>query len=234
MLTIIIPVYNEKKSIIILLKKILKILNIKKEIIIVDDGSNDGTSQLLKKYFFKNRSIKKIIFHKKNLGKGAAIKSAQRFIKGDFVAVQDADLEYNPKDLMRIYSFIKKNNYDVVYGSRVLNKNVYKNSKNFTHFIRILCNNSLTLFSNIVNNQKLTDAHTCYKVFKSKIFKNINLKEKGFAFCPEVTTKISKKGYEIKEIPISYNPRSYKDGKKINTWDGIEAIYSLIKYRFKD
>ena len=115
-----------------------------------------------------------------------------------------------------------------------MNKNVFKDAKNYVHIFRIFCNYSLTFFSNIINNQNLTDAHTCYKVFKSNIFVNINLKEKGFAFCPEVTTKISKKGYQIKEIPISYNPRSYNEGKKINTWDGVEAIYSLIKYRLID
>ena len=234
MLTIIIPVYNEKKSIRLLLKKKIKIRKIKKEIIIVDDASNDGTSEILKNEFLKLKSIKKIIFHSQNIGKGGAIKSAQKFIKGKYTAIQDADLEYNPNDLIKIYKIIKQKNYDVVYGSRVLNKNVYRNSKNFVHFLRILCNNSLTLISNIINRQNLTDAHTCYKVFKSRIFKNINLKEKGFAFCPEVTTKVSKKGYQIKEIPISYNPRSYDEGKKINTWDGIEAIYSLIKYKLVD
>lgn len=234
MLTIIIPVYNEKKSIRILLKKLIKIKKIRKEIVIVDDASNDGTTTILKKEFLKIRSIKKIVFHNKNIGKGGAIKSAQKYIKGDYVAIQDADLEYNPNDLIKIYNTIRQKNYDAVYGSRVLNKNVYKNSKNFTHFIRILCNNALTLISNLINNQKLTDAHTCYKVFKSKIFKNISLRENGFAFCPEVTTKVAKMGYKIKEIPISYNPRTYDEGKKINTWDGVVAIYSLIKYKIVD
>ena len=212
----------------------IKIKKIKKEIIIVDDGSSDGTSKILKEEFLKKNSIKKIIFHKKNMGKGAAIKSAQKYINGRYVGIQDADLEYNPNDLAKIYNIIKNKNYDVVYGSRSLNKNVYKDSKNFSHMFRIFCNFSLTFISNKINNQNLTDAHTCYKVFKSEIFKNINLKEKGFAFCPEVTTKISKNGYQIKEIPISYLPRSYSDGKKINFWDGVEAVYSLIKYKLID
>ena len=120
----------------------------------------------------------------------------------------------------------------MVYGSRVLNKNKFQNTKNFTHLIRIWGNIFLTSISNIINNQKLTDAHTCYKVFKSKIFKKIDLKEKGFAFCPEVTTKISNIGYEIKEIQISYNGRTYGEGKKITTFDGFVALYCLIKYKF--
>ena len=120
---------------------------------------------------------------------------------------------------------------DVVYGSRVLNKNKYQNTKNFTHLFRIWGNVFLTTVSNFINNQNLTDAHTCYKMFRAKIFKNINLREKGFAFCPEVTTKISKKKYKIIEIPISYNGRTYDNGKKITSVDGIIALISLIKYR---
>lgn len=232
MLTIIVPVFNEKKSINVLLKKLISIKKIKKQIIVVDDGSTDGTAEVLKSEFVKLKSINKIIFHKKNTGKGSAIKSAQKFIKGDYVGIQDADLEYNPNDLIKIYNFIKKNDYNVVYGSRVLNKNKYQNTRNFTHLIRIWGNVFLTLVSNIINNQNLTDAHTCYKIIKTKIFKKINLREKGFAFCPEVTTKLAKKNYEIKEISISYNGRTYNDGKKITSLDGIIALYCLVKYKF--
>ena len=156
MLTIIVPVYNEKKFIRVLLKKLIKIIKIKKQIIIIDDGSSDGTTEILKKEFLNNKSISKIIFHKKNSGKGSAIRSAQRFIKGDLVVIQDADLEYNPKDIIKIYNFIKKNQIDVVYGSRVLNKNKYQNTKNFTHLVRIWGNVLLTLISNLINNQNLT------------------------------------------------------------------------------
>ena len=150
------------------------------------------------------------------------------------MAIQDADLEYNPRDLIKIYKFIKVNKFDVVYGSRVLNKNKFQNTKNFTHLVRIWGNIFLTKFSNLINNQNLTDAHTCYKVFKKKIFKKINLKEKGFAFCPEVTTKLSKLKYKINEVSISYNGRAYSDGKKITSFDGLIAVYSLIKYRLLD
>ena len=229
-LTIIIPVYNEVKTINTLLNKVLD-LKIKKQVIIVDDFSTDGTRKALLKY--KNK-VSKIIFHNSNLGKGAAIQTARKFIKGRYVVIQDADLEYNPKDLLKLLKKIKRFKLDVVYGSRVVKKNKYQNTKNFTHLIRIWGNVFLTKLSNIINGQSLTDAHTCYKMFNAKIFKNLRLKEKGFAFCPEVTTKLSKKKYIIKEIPISYNGRSYVDGKKISSMDGIIAIYCLIKYRFTD
>ena len=234
MLTIIVPVYNEKKFIRVLLKKLIKIIKIKKQIIIIDDGSSDGTTEILRKEFLNNKSISKIIFHKKNSGKGSAIRSAQRFIKGDFVVIQDADLEYNPKDIIKIYNFIKKNQIDVVYGSRVLNKNKYQNTKNFTHLVRIWGNVFLTLVSNLINNQNLTDAHTCYKMIRARIFKKLNLREKGFAFCPEVTTKLSKINCKIYEVSISYNGRTYNDGKKITSIDGLIALVSLIKYRLLD
>ena len=234
MLTVIVPVYNEKEFLRLILNKLVKIKIKKLQIIIVDDGSNDGTTEILKKLYLKNKKINKIIFHKKNSGKGAAIKSAQKYIKEKYVVIQDADLEYNPKDLVKIYDYIKKNKINVVYGSRVLNKNIYQNTKNFTHLIRIWGNIFLTNISNFINNQNLTDAHTCYKMFETKIFKKINLKEKGFAFCPEITTKLSKKKYKIKEIPISYKGRTYEKGKKITSMDGLIALFSLIKYRLID
>ena len=227
-LTIIIPVYNEIKTIEKLLNRVFKI-NIKKQIIVIDDASIDGTSKILKKYIKK---IDKLITHKINKGKGAAIKNAQKYIRGRYTAIQDADLEYKPADLLKILNYIKKKKLNVVYGSRVLNKNKFKNTKNFTHFVRIWGNIFLTKVSNIVNNQSLTDAHTCYKVFRSDIFSKIKLQEKGFAFCPEVTTKIAKKNYLINEISISYNGRTYLEGKKINSFDGLIALYCLLKYRY--
>ena len=227
-LTFIIPVYNEIKTIEKLIKKILK-LNIKKQIIIIDDGSNDGTERILGKY--KNL-LDKLIIHKKNLGKGAAIKSGQKHVNGKYVAIQDADLEYNPNDLKKIINEMDKNNLKVMYGSRVLNKNTFQNTQNFTHILRIWGNIFLTIISNFFNSQKLTDAHTCYKVFNSRIFKEIKLKEKGFSFCPEITTKISLMNINIKEFPISYNGRTYNQGKKITAFDGLDALYVLLKYRY--
>jgi dolichol-phosphate mannosyltransferase len=227
-LTIIIPVYNEIKTIEKLIKKILKI-NIKKQLIIVDDGSSDGTEQILKKY--KNR-IDKLIFHKKNRGKGAAIKSGQKYVRGKYIGIQDADLEYDPRDLKKIVNEMSKKNIKVMYGSRVLKKNKFKNTQNFTHIVRIWGNVFLTKASNFLNRQKLTDAHTCYKVFDSRIFKKIKLKEKGFSFCPEITTKISMLNINIEEFPINYIGRTYEQGKKITAFDGLDALYVLIKYRY--
>ena len=227
-LTFIIPVYNEIKTIEKLIKKILK-LNIKKQIIVIDDGSNDGTEQILRKY--KNL-LDKLIIHKKNLGKGAAIKSGQKHVNGKYVAIQDADLEYNPNDLKKIINEMDKKNLKVMYGSRVLNKNTFQNTQNFTHILRIWGNIFLTIISNFFNSQKLTDAHTCYKVFDSRIFKKIKLKEKGFSFCPEITTKISLMNIDIEEFPINYNGRTYNQGKKITAFDGLDALYVLLKYRY--
>ena len=229
-LTVIIPVFNEKNTIEILLRRIFKI-KILKQIIIVDDYSTDGTTNVIKKY--KNK-VDKLIYHKRNLGKGAAIKSAQKFVKGNFVIIQDADLEYNPNDYQKMLDKITKNNLDVVYGSRVLKNPKFLNIQNFSHRIRIFGNIFLTFLSNIINNQNLTDAHTCYKMFRSEVFKSIELKEKGFSFCPEVTTKLSIKNIKIEEVSINYQGRSYDEGKKIVAHDGIRAISTLIKYRFFD
>ncbi len=232
-LTVIIPVFNEINTISILLKKVLS-EKTPKQVIVVDDCSTDGTKKILNKKF-KNK-IDKLIFHKKNKGKGAAIKTAQKFILGKYVIIQDADLEYDPKEYRNFMDEIKKNKYKlkVIYGSRVLKKRKIYKKQNFSHKIRIWGNYLLTVLSNVINDQNLTDAHTCYKMFDSAIFKFIKLKEKGFAFCPEVTTKISKLKIKIHEIPINYTGRTYEEGKKIKTIHGIEAVFALLKYRFLD
>jgi len=229
MLSIIIPVYNEVQTIEKILLKIKKIKDIKKQIIIVDDGSTDGTSEKLKNIKSKFK-IDKIIFNKKNKGKGYAIKLAQKKISQKFTIIQDADLEYNPKDYHKILRVLKKSKYKVVYGSRILNTNHFKKNT-FTSNIRLFANHFLTITSNIINSQNLTDAHTCYKAFDSNIFKKLNLCENGFSFCPEVTTKISNLGLDIFEVKISYNGRDYKSGKKISFMDGFDALWTLIKYK---
>ncbi len=227
-LSIIIPAYNEKKTIIEILKKIEKNRHIKKQIIIVDDGSDDGSIELINSFVFESEY--KIIRHNKNSGKGSCIKSAQNYISGDIVIIQDADLEYDPSDYDNIINEIHKNQKKVVYGSRVLNKNRYYH-KSFISNFRIFANHILTLLTNFLYFQKLTDAHTCYKAFESEIFKKIDLREDDFAFCPEITAKISKLGYKIYEVPISYTGRDYTEGKKISFYDGIRAILVLLKYR---
>ena len=226
-LSIIIPVYNEKNTIQKLLNKIYKLKNLKKEIIVINDASTDGTKEILEKN--KNK-ITYLVNHKKNQGKGAAIQTAQKLVKGEIVLIQDGDLEYEPGDYYKLINEIYNGN-KVVYGSRVLGKKRYL-AHNFSSILRVFYNHVLTIISNILNNQNLTDAHTCYKMFQSDIFLKIKLKEKDFSFCPEITTKIGLKNIKIKEIPIKYYGRSYEEGKKINFMDGIKALLTLFKYRF--
>ena len=217
-LSVIIPCYNEKKTIKKIIDKIF-IQKINLEIILVDDGSDDGTVNVIKNY--KRDSRIKIVFHLKNKGKGAAIKSAVKFISGDLVLIQDADLEYNPKDYKKILDKFKEDkNVKAVYGSRALNNSNYQGKITLMRIIRIIANRILTLFSNFINSQHLTDAHTCYKSFRAEIFKKINLKENDFSFCAEVNAKLSRMNVNIKEVPISYNGRTIAEGKKITekTW----------------
>lgn len=227
-LTIIIPVYNEKKTILKIIDKIKNLKKLSKQIIVVDDYSIDGTREILLKN--KNK-IDLLLLHKKNQGKGAAIQTAQKHVKGKYVIIQDADLEYNPRDYFKLIKPIREKKFMVVYGSRVLNKKRY-GAKGFTSKARILGNHILTIFSNILNNQNLTDAHTCYKVFSSKVFNKIILKENGFEFCPEITTKVAKLNLKIEELPISYIGRTYNDGKKIKAIHALGALLSLVRYRF--
>ena len=189
-LSVIIPCYNEKKTIKKIIDKIF-LQKINLEIILVDDGSDDGTVNVIKNYK-KDSRIKKV-FHLKNKGKGAAIKSASKFISGDIVLIQDADLEYNPKDYKKILDKFKEDkNVKAVYGSRALNKNNYQGKMTLMRLIRIIGNKMLTLFSNSINSQNLTDAHTCYKSFRVNAFQKIILEEDDFSFCAEVNAKLSR------------------------------------------
>ena len=228
MLTIIIPVFNEINTIEKILDEVNKINFIKTQIILIDDFSTDGTRELIRSKLYKK--VNKVIYSEKNFGKGYSIKSAQKFIEGKFTIIQDADLEYSPKDYKKLLEPLYKQDIEVVYGSRVLGKKRY-HLKNFSSVFRIFANHVLTIFSNLINNQNLTDAHTCYKVFRSNLFKQLHLEEKGFAFCPEVTTKLSNMNIKIIEVPISYNGRDYKSGKKIKFKDALEAIFVLLKYK---
>tara|TARA_B100000035_G_scaffold108335_1_gene91913 strand:- start:99 stop:821 length:723 start_codon:yes stop_codon:yes gene_type:complete len=232
-LSIVIPCFNEKNTLINLINKVLSSLKNFNynfyEILIVDDFSSDGTRELIKKNFVSKKNFK-TFFHEKNMGKGAAIKTAKKFLTGDIIIIQDADLEYDPNDYDKLFKPIINGNFKVVYGSRVLNQKRYRIS-GFSSKVRIFGNHFLTIISNFINNQKLTDAHTCYKVFHKDIFDAIELEENDFAFCPEVTSKIANLGYEIYEVPINYIGRDYEEGKKIKTIDAFRALKTLIKYR---
>ena len=228
-LTVIIPVYNEVKTINQIINKILEVNVQYKEIIVVDDFSNDGTTVELEK--FKSNDLFKIIYHEKNKGKGACLITAIPFITGEYVIIQDADLEYDPKEFVKFMNLVNANkDTKIIFGSRVLNRKKEKTS--FAANFRIFANFVLTSISNILNNQKLTDAHTCYKFMQSKVIKDLNLSHSDFSICPEITTKLSRLKYDITEIPISYQGRNYDEGKKIRFKDAILALYTLIKFRF--
>ena len=228
-LSIIIPCFNEVRTIEKIIEKIHLVQGINKEIILVDDFSNDGSRELIQTKL-KNK-IDTLILNEKNYGKGYSIIQAKKKITGDIVIIQDADLEYDPNDYKKLIDPIVNSRSNVVYGSRVLGNNRYL-SKKFSSIYRIFFNHILTIFSNILNSQNLTDAHTCYKVIKRDIFDKIYLEEFTFSFCPEITTKLSNINEKILEVPINYNGRSYKDGKKIKIIDGLIAIKTLLKYKF--
>jgi len=228
-LSIIIPAYNEEKTLKDLLNKVIEsdTRNVSKEIIIVDDCSTDNTKNILKNLKAKNI---KVIYHKKNIGKGEAIRTGISAVTGDIIIIQDADLEYDPNDYYSLIKPIIDKEALVIYGSRQLKKENKKHSGYSFYFGGVV----LTLITNLLYGIKITDEPTCYKVFRADILKNLNLKCKRFEFCPEVTAKVAKKGIKIYELPISYFPRHVKEGKKIRWKDGIEAIWTLIKYRFFD
>ena len=226
-LTIIVPAYKEKKSISKIIDQINEKIIYTKQIIVIDDFSNDGTRDIVQNL----SNIDEIIFHQRNMGKGAAIKSAIPFIKGNIVAIQDADLEYDPEDLNKLAKEILNQKTNVAYGSRVLNKKRYGNN-NFISNFRVFGNHVLTILSNLFNSQQLTDAHTCYKVFKREIFLKLNLKENDFAFCPEVNTKISLLNEKILELTIPYKGRNVQEGKKIRFKDALKALLTIIKYKY--
>lgn len=229
LITVIIPCYNEKNTIKKIIDKILSLKKINIQIIVVDDFSSDGTIDILKNEILNK--VDKIIFHTKNKGKGAAIKSSISSIRGDVIIIQDADLEYDPEDYFKLIEPFENKNINVVYGSRVLGRSKFE-KKTFIQIYRIFGNYILTKFSNLINNQNLTDAHTCYKIFRSNIFNKITLVEDDFSFCPEVTTKLSKINQTIYEVPISYNGREYKDGKKIRFSDALKAVKVIVKYKY--
>jgi len=220
--SIIVPVYNEERTIRELIRR-LKEVPMEKEIIIVDDGSTDGTKEILRG--IKDPEIR-IISLPHNFGKGAAIRAALPYVQGEAVVIQDADLEYNPSELPTLLKPILEGKESVVYGSRFLR------GRPRMHPLNFIANKILALTASLLLGRRLTDEATCYKAFKTHLLKSLDLKCKGFEFCPEVTAKIGRRGIRIREIPISYIPRTKKEGKKVNWKDGFKALYTLFKYRF--
>tara|TARA_B100000767_G_scaffold262807_1_gene275876 strand:- start:458 stop:1147 length:690 start_codon:yes stop_codon:yes gene_type:complete len=227
-LSIIIPCFNEQNTISVIINKVRNLKDYDKEIIIVDDCSTDGTKEILQKLDDSNAI--KIIYNDRNRGKGYCIKKGIDSSTGSVIIIQDADLEYDPNDIPKLINPIQNGNADVVYGSRF----VGSEEKRVLFYWHSLGNKFLTTLSNMFTNLNLTDMECCYKAFKSKIIKDINLKENRFGFEPEITAKISKKEIKIYEVGIKYFGRKYAEGKKITWVDGFRAIYCIIFYSFFD
>lgn len=221
-LSIVIPCYNERENILAILDKIEQVEGIKKEIIVVDDCSTDGTRQILEEKVRKR--VAQLVYHEKNGGKGAALKTGFAHATGDIVIIQDADLEYDPIEYKDVIMPIIEGRAKVVYGSR------FKSSPAKGYLANRMANRFLTLLSNIFTHQRLTDMETCYKAFRRDIIQSVDIEEKRFGFEPEITAKISDMRIRIHEVPISYYPRTNEEGKKIGFKDGLRAIYCIIKY----
>lgn len=223
-ISIVIPAYNEEKTIERVLNKVRQVstLGFEKEIIVIDDGSTDQTEGVVKKFddviFFK---------HEKNKGKGAAIQTAIDKASGDLLMIQDADLEYNPGNYQKLISAYKSGS-KVVYGSRNMNPK----RRGYTHYVWGV--KFLSEVVSLISGQRITDAYTCYKLFEKGVLDNLSLESNGFEIEAEITIKTIKKGYKIKEVPIDYFPRTFKEGKKINAKDGIKGLYSIFKFHFKN
>ncbi len=225
-LTVLIPVYNEIHTIREILKRVQN-TGLADEILLVDDGSVDGTRDILEE--LNGQGPIKVILHEKNQGKGAAVRTGIKNASGDVLLIQDADLEYDPRDYPKLLKPLEEGLSDVVYGSRFLGA-----PRRVAMFWHMVANKLLTLMTNILYNTILTDMETGYKVFRKEVIADIPLHAKRFEFEPEFTAKILKRGVRIFEVPISFNPRDYEEGKKIGLSDAFEAVWALIKYRFVD
>jgi glycosyltransferase involved in cell wall biosynthesis len=223
-LSVIIPVYNEVENIKEILKRV-KATKKASEIVVVDDGSQDGTRDLLKELDGKEKV--RVILHEKNQGKGAAVRTGLDVAAGEILLIQDADLEYDPRDYGLLLQPIEEGIADVVYGSRFLG-----GPRRVTMFWHMVANRLLTFMTNILYDTILSDMETGYKVFRRKVVEGMKLRSKRFDFEPEFTAKVLKRHYRIYEVPISFNPRDYSQGKKIKLKDAFEAVWTLLKYRF--
>lgn len=227
-LSVIIPVYNESGTIEKLVSRVdkVKIDGVAKELVVVNDGSSDNTLEVLRDIEKKYKL--KIVTYKKNRGKTWALRQGIKKATGDVIVVQDGDLEYDPNDFVKMIKEMKKKDVSVVYGSRRLKKdNVQYSGLSF-----YLGGLTLNVLANVLYGIRITDEPTCYKMFDSKLLKSVDLKTERFEFCPEVTAKVSKMGYKIHEVPISYKPRHVDQGKKIKLKDYFDAVWTLVKYRF--
>lgn len=232
-LSIIIPVYNEEQTIGEILKRVKNVtLPLQKEIIIVNDSSSDKTERILESMKKRMQGIR-VFHHIKNQGKGAAIRTGLKASSGDYVVIQDADLEYNPKDLVRLVAPITSGKTSVVYGTRLKRlPNLQREERTPRFVIHYFGNRFLSLVTSLLYGQWITDMETCYKIFPGEFARKITLNGNGFDFEPEITAKLMKAGYRITEVPIAANPRGYEEGKKLQTVpEGIRAIWTLVKYR---
>ena len=228
-LSIVIPCFNEEKSLRALVEKVLRFKDLEKEILIIDDCSTDNSKLIIEELSNTHPEIR-AIYLEKNSGKGFALKSGFKEVTGDLVLIQDADLEYDPKDYSALIKPFKNADADVVYGSRFMGGE-YVRLHFFWHFI---ANKLLTFVTNIVTNLNMSDMETGYKLFKKSVIQSINIKEKSFGVEPEITIKLAKKKYIFYEVPISYQGRSYEEGKKITLKDAFVALYCIFKYKFFD
>ena len=228
-LSIIIPCFNEEKTLKIIVEKVLRFKEIQKEILIVDDCSTDNSKSIINELANSYSEIKGI-YLEKNSGKGSALKKGFELVSGDIVLIQDADLEYDPKDYSALIKPFKYTDADVVYGSRFMGGE-YVRLNFFWHYV---ANKLLTFLTNVVTNLNMSDMETGYKLFKRSVIQSINIREKSFGIEPEITVKLAKKKFIFYEVPISYKGRSYEDGKKITLKDAFIAFYCIFKYRFFD
>jgi glycosyltransferase involved in cell wall biosynthesis len=223
-LSVVIPCYNEKNHLTRLISRVKDSPVSDKEIILVDDGSNDGTAELIRNLI--EEEVTKVIYHPRNMGKGAAIRSGLGAVTGDIVLIQDADLEYDPAEYPKLIAPILEGKADTVFGSRFMGEGPHRVHM-FWHYVG---NKLLTILSNMFTNLNLTDMETCYKVFRTEVIKNIAIEQNGFGIEPELTAKVAKTHCRIYEVGISYYGRSYGEGKKITWRDGIKALYVIVRY----
>jgi glycosyltransferase involved in cell wall biosynthesis len=225
-LSIIMPVYNERDTLEQIVEQVLA-TGLAHEIVMVDDGSTDGTREVMEQW--NDHPVIRLIYHEQNMGKGSAVRTGFQAATGDIFLIQDADLEYDPRDYPKLLQPIREGRADVVYGSRFIGGPARK-----VYFWHRAGNFFLTMLTNILYNVDLTDMETCYKCFRADLVRDIPLRSRRFDFEPEITAKVAKRRYRIYEVAISYYGREFHEGKKITGWDGLPALAALIKYRFVD